>query len=158
MAVTPLRVDDRQWLIHQPDTCTHVYEVMQAAAMDGFGWLLEQQARRYPANVAAPLAKIGAMLRKFGEAQQQVNAGQSTLDVPAGRRAAAESWDTFAQLQRQVAAGGASTDAVDAAADALDAVAAALQYVDQRTHETGTSHPRWNARLVSGQPCPHCGR
>ncbi len=148
-----LRTDDRQWLIYQPDTVDMVFQAMQAAALVTFGAWLERRARSLPHQLRGNIGTIGAIVSEIGELRQQVNAGLRKNDVPDGLVEAQRGWDRFNLWLRDPA-----SVPVEEVADIVDQVAAALTYLNERAHDTGTFHPGWSAKIVTGIPCEMCGR
>ena len=148
-----LRDDDRQWMIYDPAVVAAVFEATNAASLVMFGAWLQKPSSRVPKELQEHLGNMGAVLHRIGEARQQINAGLEPNDVPDELVWAQEAWNVIA-LWRQDP-NKVPYPKVVAAADELSA---ALTYLDQRTMETGTDHPRWNSRIVSGQPCTECGR
>lgn len=148
-----LRTDGRQWLIYQPDTVEAVFKALQASALVMYGAWLQQRAATLPAALSGNVGQIGAVLGKVGDARQQIQAGLAPNDVPDELVAAQRGWDTFVRWLHNP-----SNNDVDMVAQAVDEIAGAVTYMDQRTLDTGTNHPRWNSRLVSDQPCESCGR
>ncbi len=148
-----LRTDDRSWMIHDPASVAAVFEAMNAAALVMFGAWLQKPSPNVPYKMQEHLGNIGSIMHKIGEARQQINAGLAPNDVPDELVRAQKAWDKIAVWRKDPLTGHLA--AVERAADDLSA---ALTYLDQRTMETGTDHPRWNSRIVSGQPCGECGR
>ena len=148
-----LRTDDRSWMIHDPESVAAVFEAMNAAALVMFGAWLQKTSSNVPLELRDHLGNIGSILYKIGEARQQINAGLAPNDVPDQLVWAQETWNMIALWREN--RGGLPIEVVTKAADELSA---ALTYLDQRTMETGTDHPRWNSRIVAGQPCGECGR
>ncbi len=148
-----LRTDDRSWMIYDPETVTAVFEAMNAAALVMFGAWLQRPSPNVTAKMQEHLGNIGAILYKIGEARQQINAGLEPNDVPDQLVQAQTAWNIIA-LWRQNPYG----MPIELPEQAADDISAALTYLDQRTMETGTNHPRWNALLVAGQHCDCCGR
>ena len=148
-----LRTDDRSWMIYDPETVTAVFEAMNAAALVMFGAWLQRPSPNMPVELRDHLGNIGSIIYKIGEARQQINAGLAPNDVPDQLVWAQEAWNMIALWREN--RGGLPIEVVTKAADDLSA---ALTYLDQRTMETGTNHPRWNALLVAGQHCDCCGR
>ena len=148
-----LRTNDRSWMIHDPETVAAVFEAMNAAALVMFGAWLQQTSPNVSVELREHLGNMGSILYKIGEARQEINAGLASNDVPDQLVWAQEAWNVIALWREN--RGGMPIEAVVKAADELSA---ALTYLDQRTMETGTDHPRWNSRIVSGQPCTECGR
>ena len=148
-----LRADDRQWLIYEPHTVDMVFKALEASALVLFGAWMQRRAATLPAEIASNVGKIGVVLSKIGEARQQIQAGLSPNEVP----------DELVEAQRGLNEfmlyldNGVSAD-WGRLVSSLDEIAAAMTYLDERTSGTGTNHPRWNSRLVSGQSCDKCGR
>ncbi len=153
MALMPLRSDDSQWLIHDPESVAAVFEALNAAALVMFGAWLQKLSPNVPTKMQDHLGNIGSILYKIGEARQQINAGLAPNDVPDVLVHAQKAWNVIALWRQDPLS--VPFEAVERAADELSA---ALTYLDQRTMETGTDHPRWNSRIISGQPCGECGR
>jgi len=148
-----LRTDDRQWLIYDPHTVDMVFKACEASALVMFGAWLERRAATLPAEIASNVGKIGVVLSKIGEARQQIQAGLAPNDVP----------DELVEAQRglnefMLFLDNSSSADWERLVSSLDEIAAAMTYLDERTTSTGTNHPRWNSRLVSGQSCDKCGR
>ena len=148
-----LRYDDRQWLIYDPEVCEHVLEAMTAAALVMFGGWLQQYAATLPADLRDNIGQMGTVVAEVGNARQEINAGLAPNDVPDSLVKAQRMWNVITRWR----ANPATTRYVDVV-EAADQLAGALTYVHQRTHQTGTNHPRWNSLLVAGQPCDKCGR
>ena len=148
-----LRTDENSWMIYDPESVAAVFEAMNAAALVMFGAWLQKTSPNTPVELEDSLGNIGSILHKIGEARQQINAGLAPNDVPDELVRAQETWNVIARWRDDY--GGMPIEAVIKAADDLSA---ALTYLDQRTMETGTDHPRWNSRIVSGIPCRECGR
>ena len=148
-----LRTDDRSWMIHDPETVTAVFEAMNAAALVMFGAWLQRPSPNVPAKMQDHLGNMGSILYRIGEARQEINAGLAPNDVPNQLVMAQEAWNVIA-LWRQ----SPGKFPFEVAENAADELSAALTYLDQRTMETGTNHPRWNSLLVAGQHCDCCGR
>jgi hypothetical protein len=130
-----------------------VFEALNAAALVMFGAWLQRPSPNVPTEMQDHLGNIGSILHKIGEARQQINAGLAPNDVPDELVDAQRLWNKIAVWREDP--GWGHLAAVIRAADQLSA---ALTYLDQRTMETGTDHPRWNSRIISGQPCTECGR
>ncbi len=148
-----LRTDDRQWLIYDPHTVDMVFKALEASALVMFGAWMQQKAATLPAEIASNVGRIGVVLSKIGDARQQIQAGLAPNMVP----------DELVEAQRGLNEFMLFLDKGDSAAwerlvASLDEIAAAMAYLDERTTDTGTNHPRWNSRLVSGQSCDKCGR
>ena len=148
-----LRTDDRSWIIYDPAVVTAVFNATNAASLVMFGAWLQKPSSRVPRDLAEHLGNIGAILHRIGEARQQINAGLAPNDVPDELVWAQKAWDVIA-LWREDPNKVPYFKVVEAA----DELSAALTYLDQRTMETGTDHPRWNSLLVAGQHCDCCGR
>ncbi len=148
-----LRTDDRSWMIHDPESVAAVFEAMNAAALVMFGAWLQRPSPNVPTRMQEHLGNIGSIMHKIGGARQQINAGLAPNDVPDLLIRAQAAWNVIALWRENPA--NMPIETVEKAADQLSA---ALTYLDQRTMETGTDHPRWNSRIVSGQPCGECGR
>ncbi len=148
-----LRTDDRQWLIYQPDTIDLVVQALQAAALVQFGAWLERRARSLPSQLRGNIGTIGAIVSEIGELRQQVNAGLRKNDVPDGLVEAQRGWDRFNHWLKDP-----TSVPVEEVTDVVDQVAAALAYLNERAHDTGTFHPGWPAKIVTGIPCEMCGR
>jgi len=148
-----LRTDGRQWIIYKPDAVDMVFQAMQAAALVQFGAWLERRAKSLPSQLQDNIGIIGKIVSDIGEARQLINAGLAPNDVPDELVMAQRGWDRFNVWLRDPA-----SVPMNEVADVVDQIAAALVYLNERTHDTGTNHPRWNSRLVSGQPCEECGR
>ena len=118
-----------------------------------FGAWLQRPSPNMPVELRYHLGNIGSIIYKIGEARQQINAGLAPNDVPDQLVWAQEAWNMIALWREN--RGGLPIEVVTKAADDLSA---ALPYLDQRTMETGPTHPRWNALLVAGQHCDCCGR
>ncbi len=152
MATPGLRTDEAQFLIYDPETVTHVFDALDAAAIVMFGAWLEQKAYRSSPTIRNHMGTIGAILSKVGEARQEINAGLAPNDIPDGLVRAQRMWDV---VSRWNAGERIDPEVVESV---LEQFAGAMSYLDERTHDTGTNHPRWNSRIVSGQPCEKCGR
>lgn len=153
MGLMALRTDEKQWIIYQPDTVGLVFQAMQAASLVQFGAWLERRAKSLPHQLRDNIGTIGKIMSDIGDARQQINAGLAPNDVPDGLVEAQRGWNRFVLWLRDP-----KVVPIDEVEDVVDQIAAAMVYLNQRTHETGTNHPRWNSRLVSGQPCKECGR
>ncbi len=147
-----LRQDPDQFMIYDPDTCADVFKTMDAASLVMMGAWMGKAAATEPRSIADPLNNIGAIINRIGDARQQIYAGLAPNDVPDTLVHAQRLWNRYAMWRDDPG----SVPQEDVVA-ALDELSGALTYLDQRTHETGTDHPRWNAQLVSGA-CRHCGR
>ena len=148
-----LRKDDRQWMIYHPEAVAAVFEAMNAAALVMFGAWLQQTSPNVSIQMAEHLGNMGSILYRIGDARQQINAGLAPNDVPDELVHAQKAWNMVALWRQDPHS--VPEETVLAALDELDG---ALTYLDQRTMETGTNHPRWNALLVAGQHCECCGR
>ena len=148
-----LRTDDRQWIIYDPHTVDMVFKAVEASALVMFGAWLQKIAATLPTEVAGNVGRIGVVLSKIGDARQQIQAGLASNDVPDELVEAQRGLNEFMRYLEN----GASAD-FDRMVRSLDEIAAAMTYLDERTSGTGTNHPRWNSRLVSGQSCDKCGR
>ena len=148
-----LRTDDRQWTIYDPHTIDMVFQAMQAAALVQFGAWLEQKAGSLPTVLKDNIGTIGTVLSEIGELRQQVNAGLRRNDVPDELVAAQRGWNRFAVWLRDP-----SAVPMNEVVDVIDQIAAAMAYLNERAHDTGTFHPGWPAKLVTGLPCETCGR
>ena len=153
MVLDKLRTDPTQFMIYDPETVGLVFDALDAAALVMMGAWMTKAARTEPPSIASPLNNIGAILNRIGDARQQINAGLAPNDVPDALVHAQRLWNLYATWRDNP--GSVPQENVVAA---LDELSGAMTYLDQRTHETGTDHPRWNARTVSGQPCDKCGR
>ncbi len=148
-----LRTDDRQWIIYDPNTVDLVFKAVEASALVMFGAWLQKLAATLPAEIASNVGRIGVVLSKIGDARQQIQAGLAPNVVP----------DELIEAQRGLnelmlfLERNESAD-FDRLVRSLDEIAAAMTYLDERTADTGTNHPRWNSRIVSGQPCDKCAR
>ncbi len=147
-----LREDDTQWMIYRPETVAAAFDAMNAAALVFFGAWLQKEAQREPGDISEALKIIGPIMSKIGEARQQINAGLAPNDVPDVMVHAQRQWNKYAMWR--------DTHSLppEFVGDALDELAAAMAYLDERTMETGTNHPRWNSNLLTGTPCVTCGR
>ena len=148
-----LRTDDRSWMIYDPESVAAVFEALNAAALVMFGAWLQRPSPNVPTEMAEHLGNIGTILYKIGEARQEINAGLAPNDVPDKLVYAQRLWNKIAVWRKDP-----GTGHLAAVIRAADDLSAALTYLDQRTMETGTNHPRWNALLVAGQHCDCCGR
>jgi len=148
-----LRTDSNQWIIYNPNTVDMVFRGMQAAALIHFGAALQRRAKTLPAVLSDNIGIIGKCLWQFGEAAQEVNMGLAPNEVPDELVFSARGWNEYNRWLKDP-----SSVPVEKVAGIVDQIAAALAYLDERTRGTGTNHPRWNSRLVSGQPCEECGR
>jgi len=148
-----LRTDDRQWLIYDPHTVDMVFKALEASALVMFGAWMQRRAATRPAGIASNVGRIGVVLSKIGDARQEIQAGLAPNEVP----------DELVEAQRGLNEfmvfldNGSSAD-WGRLVSSLDEIAAAMSYLDERTQGTGTNHPRWNSRIVSGQSCETCGR
>lgn len=147
-----LRTDPGQFMIYDPDTVADVFKTMDAAALVMMGAWMQRTATAEVRSIGDPLNNMGGILGRIGDARQQINAGLAPNDVPDSLVHAQRSWNLYAQWRADP--GSVPQERV---VNALDSLSGALTYLDQRTHETGTDHPRWNSQLVSGA-CRHCGR
>ncbi len=148
-----LRSDDNSWMIYDPASVAAAFEAMNAAALIMFGAWLQKPSKNVPSALRDSLGIIGNVLFKVGEARQQINAGLESNDVPDVLVNAQGLWNVIAEFREDP-----NKVPYFKVVEAADQIAAALTYLDQRTMETGTDHPRWNSRIVSGQPCDKCGR
>ncbi len=149
-----LRTDNRQWMIYDPESVAAAFEAMNAAALVMFGAWLQKPSSQVPTReLRDSLGIIGNVLFKVGEARQQINAGLAPNDVPDVLVNAQELWNVIAEWRENP-----NKVPYFKVVEAADQIAGALTYLDQRTMETGTDHPRWNSRIISGQPCKECGR
>jgi hypothetical protein len=140
-------------MIYDPAVVTAVFQAMDAAALVMFGAWLQRPSPNVPKALQEHLGNIGAILHRIGEARQQINAGLATNDVPDELVWAQKAWNKIAMWREDP-----YSVPLSLVIDAADELSAALTYLDQRTMETGTDHPRWNALLVAGQHCDCCGR
>ncbi|RKZ96524.1 MAG: hypothetical protein DRQ40_00820 [Gammaproteobacteria bacterium] len=148
-----LREDIRQYAIYKPDVVVAMFEALQAAMLVSGGARLERRAAQVPSTIRDDLGVIGSMMSEAGFARQQINAGLAPNDVPDELAKAQRMWDVFVRWEKDPS----SVD-FEVVKMVLNEFAGAMAYLNERTHETGTFHPRWNAGLVSGQPCESCGR
>ena len=148
-----LRDDLRQFTIYDPEVVTAVFDALDAASLVMFGAWLQRLAGRAPSTMRDNLGTIGTVISSVGEARQQINAGLAPNDVSDRLVAAQRSWDVVSRWLQDP-----SSVSQDRLNDVLDQFAGALSYLNERTHDTGTNHPRWNSRIVSGEPCESCGR
>jgi hypothetical protein len=148
-----LRTDDRQFVIYDPNTVTFAFQALDAAAIVMFGAWLERQAALQPSSLGGNMGVIGKALSNIGEARQQINAGLAPNDVPDELAYSQRMWDVVSQWNQNP-----GVVNVEEVGRILDQFAGAMAYLNQRTMDTGTNHPRWNSRIVSGQPCEECGR
>lgn len=148
-----LRTDDSQFMIYQPEKVGAAFEALNAAALVMFGAWLQQIAGKHGGAMQDHIGHIGVVMNGIGFARQQINAGKAPNDVPDDLVRAQELWDRFSQYLREP-----SNATYAAAVAALEELDGAITYLHERTMETGTNHPRWNSRIVSGQPCEACGR
>ena len=148
-----LRTDDRQWTIYDPNTVDMVFKALEASALVMFGGWLQQRAASLPASLASNIGTIGTVMSNIGEARQQIQAGLASNEVLDELVEAQRGWDLFVRWLHNP-----TSVPIDQVEGIVDQVAAAMQYMDTRTRDTGTDHPRWNSRLVSGQLCESCGR
>ena len=151
-----LRTDERSWMIYDPHTVEMVFEAASASALVGYGLYLQSPAvlqRLRNERVRRSVTEIGSVLVNIGEARQEINAGLAPNDVPDGLVEAQRGLDLFnRELQHP---GSVPNEALEGV---MDQIAAALVYLDQRTRDNGTNHPRWNSLLVAGASCDKCGR
>ncbi len=148
-----LRTDDRQFIIYDPNVVSSTFDALQGPALYMFGVWLQRKAAAAPSSISDNLGIVGSTLVNIGETRQRINAGLSKTDVPDELAHAQRMWDVVSRWLQDP-----SSVPHDEVASILDEFAGAMAYLNERTFETGTHHPRWNARLVSGQPCPTCGR
>ncbi len=153
MVLDKLRTDSRQFMIYDPETVLLVFEALDAASIVMMGAWMRKAASTEPPSISDPLNNIGSILSRIGDSRQQINAGLTAQDVPDQLVHAQRLWNLYAKWRDN--SGSVPQENLVAA---LDELSGAMTYLDQRTHETGTDHPRWNARAVSGQPCTKCGR
>ena len=149
--MTSLRTDDRQWTIYDPHTIDMVFKALNAASLVMFGAWLERRAASLPASLASNIGTIGSVLGNIGESRQRINAGLAPNDVPDELVHSTRNWDTFVRWLHDP-----SAVPLSIVESAVDELAAAMAYLNERTNDTGTHHPSWNAQLVSDQ-CK-CGR
>jgi len=148
-----LRTDDRQWIIYDPHTVDMVFKALEASALFMYGNWLQEMSKKMPAALAENIGQVGIVLAKMGEARQQIQAGLAPNEVPDELVEAQRGLDLFHRWLKNP-----NSVPFDKVADIIEQVAGAMTYMDERTSDTGTNHPRWNSRLVSGQPCKECGR
>jgi hypothetical protein len=148
-----LRTDDRQWLIYDPNTVSLVFKALEASSLVMFGGWLQRRAGSLPEALSGNVGTTGAILSKMGGARQEIHAGLAPNDVPDALVEVQRGLDLFIRWLNDP-----SSVPFDVVVDIMDQIAAAMAYMDQRTYDTGTNHPRWNSRLVSGDPCGECGR
>lgn len=148
-----LRTDDRQWLIYDPESVASTFEALNAAALVMFGAWLQRPSPNVPQEMQDHLGNIGSIMFKIGEARQEINAGLAPNDVPDKLVHAQRLWNKIAVWRKDP-----RKLPLEIVIEAADELSAAITYLDQRTMDTGTDHPRWNSRIVSGQPCKECGR
>ncbi len=148
-----LRQDERQWLIYDPNTVELVFKALEASALVMYGEWLQMRAKGSGSLIGESMARIGTVLSKMGDARQQIQAGLAPNDVPDELVEAQRGLDLLNRWLQNPNSVSASK-----VAEVVDQIAAAMTYMDERTKDTGTNHPRWNSRLVSGQPCKSCGR
>ena len=148
-----LRDDLRQFTIYDPETVTAAFDSLDAAMLVAGGMWLQSVVGRLPVGARENAGTVGTILVNIGEARQQINAGLAPNDVPDRLVAAQRLWNVVSGWLQQP--GSVSEDLV---VETLDQFAGAMAYLNQRTMDTGTNHPRWNARIVSGEPCESCGR
>jgi len=148
-----LRKDTKQFMIYQPDRVAAAFEALTAASYVQFGAWLQKEAARLPSALRDSVGNIGAIWSQIGEARQQINAGLAPNDVPDPLVYAQKNWDLFARWREDP-----NTVPYDQVVEAMEELQGAMVYLHERTKETGTNHPRWNAGLLTGTPCPSCGR
>ena len=148
-----LRADNAQFMIYQPDRVAAAFEALNAAALVTFGAYLQNIAMQYGGDMKDHLGHIGTVMHEIGFARQQINAGRAPNDVADVLVYAQKLWNDFVEFQHDPTQVGA-----EKATNALEQLDGAITYLHERTMETGTDHPRWNSRIVSGIPCEHCGR
>lgn len=148
-----LRTDDRQWTIYDPHTVEQVFKALEASALVMFGGWLQLKAGKMPSALRDNVGVVGSALSDMGEARQQIQAGLAPNVVTDELVNAQRGLDVFMQWVQDP-----SSVPIEKVSAVMDEIAGAMSYMNQRTHDTGTNHPRWNSRLVSGQPCESCGR
>ena len=148
-----LRTDDRQWLIYDPHTVDMVFKALEASALFMYGNWLQELAKKMPSGLSGNIGQVGVVLAKMGDARQQIQAGLAPNEVSDELVQAQRGLDVFHRWLKDH-----NSVPFDRVVDVIDQVAGAMTYMDERTVDTGTDHPRWNSRLVSGQPCKECGR
>lgn len=148
-----LRTDDRQWTIYDPHTVEQIFKALEASALVMFGAWLQHRAGTLPAALHTNVGVIGSALHDMGEARQQIQAGLAPNDVPDELVHAQRGLDLFMRWLKDP-----SSVPIEKVEGVMDEMAGAMQYMNKRTHDTGTNHPRWNSRLVSGESCKECGR
>lgn len=148
-----LRTDTRQFTIYDPDTVAAVYDALNAASLVMFGAWLQRFASRHYGELRDNLGIIGTTLLNIGEARQQIQAGLAPNDMPDVLVHAQRTWDIIARYNDNP-----ESISGEDLLTAVSELAGAMQYLNERTMETGTNHPRWNSRIVSGTPCQKCGR
>jgi len=148
-----LRLDRDQFTIYQPDRVAAAFEALNAAALVMFGAWLQRAAPKFGGDLQEHAGHIGYVMKEIGFARQQINAGTAPNDVADVLVYAQGLWNDFALFLDT------PNNATAAKATAsLEQLDGAITYLHERTMETGTDHPRWNSRIVSGQPCEACGR
>lgn len=148
-----LRSDDKQWLIYDPHTVEQTFKALEASALVMFGGWLQLRAQTLPVALGGNVGSLGASLGKMGHARQQIQAGLAPNDVSDELVEAQRGLDLFVRWLRDP-----SSVPYEKVVDVMDQITAAIAYLSERTSETGTNHPRWNSRLVSGESCESCGR
>jgi hypothetical protein len=148
-----LRSDDRQWTIYDPHTVEQVFKALEASALVMFGGWLQLKAGKMPSTLRTNVGVVGSALSDMGEARQQIQAGLAPNVVTDELVNAQRGLDVFMQWIQDP-----SSVPMEEVSAVMDEIAGAMAYMNERTHDTGTNHPRWNSRLVSGQPCGSCGR
>lgn len=148
-----LRQDERQWLIYNPHTVEQVFKVVEAAGLIALGAFLQKRAPNLPSALRDNVGTLGVLADRFGEARQEIQAGLAPNAVSDDLVVSQRGWDVFARWLRDP-----SSVPLEEVADVMDQITAAMVYLDEKTHSTGTNHPRWNSRLISGEPCKECGR
>ena len=147
-----LRTDERQWLIYDPHTVDMAFKALEASALFMYGNWLQSMAKRLPTELSTNIGQIGVVIAKIGDARQQIQAGLAPNDIPDELVEAQRGLDLFHRWLED------NNVPMGEVVEVIDQLAGAMTYLDQRTHDTGTNHPRWNSRLVSGQSCESCGR
>ncbi len=148
-----LRTDPRQWVIYDDETVTSAFRAFEANALVMYGAWLQKLAAQLPKSIGENTGIAGKIVEKIGVARKQIQAGLAPNDVT----------DQMAHSQRLLNAldmwidnpGSVPQEIV---AEAMDELAAALAYLDNRAMEHGTNHPRYTAKLISGEICESCGR
>lgn len=155
-----LRTDGRQYLIYDAETCSAVLRALEASAVYMYGKWLESIAGGLPTPVKSSVGTIGSVLKQMADARMEINSETTKNperynEVPRELVMAQRNLDLFARWVND-----RNSVPYDQVVAAMDEVAGAIQYIHQRTMElpTGTDHPRWTAREVSGVPCKTCGR